>query len=308
MANYLIYPFKTMRITQNQYGVTADSKNANHKLHSSGTPKDYPLDEAGADGGRSWFYCPCDEMKITKLYGNQSVGHHIWLESTSKVLLANGKSDYVTILVVHANTDDYSQLKVGQKFKRKEKIVREGVSGQATGNHTHYAIGLGRSSSSKIYWQKNNKGVWVLVTPNGPIKPEAAMYVDKNFTTVSNARELKFITLGEDDMSKGYFEKGDSNEGVYVLNSLYIQLNTLGYIKSKPEFSNVYTEATVSAAKEVQKQSGLAQDGKTGPKTIKAVHSLINQGFSSQTQQLKDTKELLKKAKDKITNAQNALK
>ena len=51
MATYLTYPFKTMRITQSYTGTTS------HLPHTTGSPKDYPLDEGGKDGGRDPILC-----------------------------------------------------------------------------------------------------------------------------------------------------------------------------------------------------------------------------------------------------------
>ena len=55
--NYLIFPMKVMGITQTYDGTTS------HYVSSHGTPADYPIDIAGADTGRSAFFCPCDEFK-----------------------------------------------------------------------------------------------------------------------------------------------------------------------------------------------------------------------------------------------------
>ena len=41
------FPFESMRITQGPYG------EASHHAHNLGNPKDYPIDCAGADGGRT---------------------------------------------------------------------------------------------------------------------------------------------------------------------------------------------------------------------------------------------------------------
>lgn len=49
MSEYLTYPFKMMRITQSYTRTTS------HLPHTTGSPKDYPLDESGKDGGRDPF-------------------------------------------------------------------------------------------------------------------------------------------------------------------------------------------------------------------------------------------------------------
>ena len=79
--NYLTYPCKVMRITQNYLGKTS------HLPHTTGYPKDYPIDEGGKDTGRDGFFCPCDELKIVRLYGAGNGGTNtIWVESTTKCI------------------------------------------------------------------------------------------------------------------------------------------------------------------------------------------------------------------------------
>ena len=190
MANYLIYPMKTMNITQDY------TNNYSHAPHSSGSPKDYPWDDAGADSGREYFYCPCDKMKVLNIYGVGNGGTNtIWLESTSKVDFADGTQDYVTILVMHSNDDDLKKLSKGQVFTRGQKICREGTDGYATGNHFHLSVGKGKSVGNG--WTENSKNAWVLTTTNGTYKPEQLFFVDKSFTTVKSNKNLKFKSKPE---------------------------------------------------------------------------------------------------------------
>lgn len=187
MANYLTYPFKTMRISQNYLGTTS------HKPHTTGSPKDYPIDEAGADTGRDWFYCPCDEIKIVKIYGVGNGGvNTMWIQSTSKVNFADGTSDYFCAQLTHMNDSDLKRLKVGQTFKRGAKVCQEGMDG-ATGNHVHLSVGKGIMSGSG--WTQNTNRKWVLTTTKGTIKPEQAFYVDKSFTKVISSGGLTFKNL-----------------------------------------------------------------------------------------------------------------
>ena len=299
--NYLIYPFRTMKITQSY-------TNGNHIPHTKGKPKDFPLDEAGVNNDRDYFYCPCNEIKITKLYGNQTVGYHIWLESTSKVNLANGKSDYITIMAVHSDYDDYSKLRVGQIFKRTEPIFREGTSGNTTGNHIHFSIGLGKSSSNGIYWKQNSKGSWVLVAPRGSIKPEQAFFVDTRFTTVKNSKKLKFKELeGENDMTRGYFKKGDANEGVYALKQMLIQLKSLGKITQGVNDDDIFGAGTETAVKQVQKAAKITVDGCAGKVTLRACRTLINDEIKAKENYLSSIIKNLSIAESKINKAKNIL-
>lgn len=175
--NYLTYPTKTMNITQGYSGSTS------HAPHSTGSPTDYPIDEACKDGGRDWFYCPCDEMKIVNIYGvnNSRKTNTIWMTSTAPVIMPVG-TYYVTILVTHPNDDDLAKLRVGQKFTRGEKMFREGNDGNATGYHFHIAVGSGTFLDPG--WGLNNNGAWVLKTTGKNLKPEEAFYLDKSFTTL----------------------------------------------------------------------------------------------------------------------------
>ena len=104
MATYLTYPFKAMTITQSYTGTVS------HLPHTTGYPKDYPID------GRDPFYATC-KLKVIKIYGVGNRGTNtIWLQSTEKVTFANGKTDYVTMMLIHPNDDDLRRLYIGQKF------------------------------------------------------------------------------------------------------------------------------------------------------------------------------------------------
>jgi len=190
--NYLIYPCKTLRITQSYTGTTS------HLPHTTGSPKDYPWDEGCVDGSRGWCYCPCDEMKVKRIYGVGAKGTNtLWLESTSKVYFADGTSGYFTMLITHPNDDDLKKIKVGQTFKRKEKICREGKDG-ATGNHFHFSGGKGKYKGNG--WTQNSKGKYVLTTTGGSYKPEKLFYVDKAFTTIKNTKGLTFKELPKEEV------------------------------------------------------------------------------------------------------------
>lgn len=196
--NYLTFPMKVMGITQTYDGTTS------HYISSHGSPADYPIDIAGADTGRSAFYCPCDEMKVVKIAGDVTGANHAngaWLVSTSEVDFADGTRDYVTIKFVHMNNSDFGKngIYVGRKYKRGELIGYEGTS-HASGNHVHMSAGKGGLKGSG--WTKNSKGSWVITTTNGTAKPETLFFVDPEFTTIKNARELKFKELPKEEKKK----------------------------------------------------------------------------------------------------------
>ena len=186
MPNYLTYPFRTMRITQRYDGTTS------HLPHMTGTPKDYPIDEAGLDGGRDPVYAKCD-LVVRRVWGVGNGGvNTVWLESTEPVKLANGKTDDITLMLTHPNDSDVKRLKAGMVIKKGAYICYEGSDG-ATGNHIHMSVGLGKMAGNG--WTQNTNGKWVLTTTGGTLKPEDAFFIDPAFTTVKDAKGLKFKTL-----------------------------------------------------------------------------------------------------------------
>jgi len=189
--NYLTYPTKNMNITQ---GITGDS----HTRHSAGSPADYPIDDGCSDEGRDWFYCPCDELRVAHIYGvwNGKKTNTIWLESNSKVVMPCGE-DYVTIHVVHPNDDTLGGLKVGQTFKRGERMFLEGNDGNADGYHFHIAVGTGKFVAPG--WVLNSKGSWVHNTTGRQLRPEEAFFVDPAFTSIIKTKGIEFKTLPQED-------------------------------------------------------------------------------------------------------------
>ena len=196
--NYLIYPCKIMRITQNYSGQTS------HYPHTVGESKDYPIDEACKDVNRDWLYCPCDEMVVKR---NYTAGTNtLWLESTSKVYFADGTTDYFTMLITHPNNDDMSKCPVGKVFKRGQQICREGKDG-ATANHLHISGGKGKFKGNG--WTKNTKGKYVLSCTGGAYKPEKLFYLDVAFTTVISKGGIAFKNL-PDEYTTGNYKVTDA--------------------------------------------------------------------------------------------------
>ena len=195
--NYVTYPCSYMKILQNPFALTSGNSNSHYYYSdASANYHDYPIDEACEDKNRSWFYCPCDEMEIKRIYGVGESGktNTIWLRSTSKVKMPCGE-DYLVLMIMHPEDDDLRTLSVGQRFKRGETIFREGMNGNATGNHFHMSSGKGDLSSNG--WKENTNGRWVLTTTNGTIEPQEAFYVDKDFTTENNNGGISFTYLPE---------------------------------------------------------------------------------------------------------------
>lgn len=182
MAEYLTYPFKTMRITQTYNGTTS------HKPHTTGNLKDFPIDEGGKDGGRDPMYAPCD-LIIKRIYGVGTGGTNtVWFESVNKVITPVA-TDYICGCATHPNDSDLKKLKVGQKIKKGEIVCYEGTDG-ATGNHIHLSIALGKLEGNG--WKQNSNGKWVLTGTGKELKPEEAFFVDPSFTKILSSNGLKF--------------------------------------------------------------------------------------------------------------------
>lgn len=185
MADYLTYPFKTMGISQGYNG------SYSHAKYSKGKPADYPIDEAGADTGKDWMYAPVD-LKVMKIYGRGVARqpNTVWLQTTKKVITPIG-FHYVCGRATHMSDSDLKGLKVGHVFRAGSKMFREGVNGNASGNHIHMTWGTGKFKGSG--WGKNNKGAFVLTTTGSNRKPEKIFFVDPKFTTkVRMSQGLKF--------------------------------------------------------------------------------------------------------------------
>ena len=251
------FPMETMRITQNPYG------NTSHHPHNTGTPKDYPIDCAGIDGGRSAIFCPTD-MKITNI--KYCTTNTIWLVSTKKCNTPTF-NDIVFMTCTHWNNNDphVKKHKKGDIIKKGEIICVEGTSG-ATANHIHICCGRGYSDD----WTKNSNGKWVMVGDNKP--PEQVMYRYTKFTTrVMDNGNLNWVSTDTDTCpdflpDRGYFTKGDSGTNVEKIDNFFMN-------KVKGDYFGDYTVAVV---KEFQRQHNLEQDGNIGPITLA---EMVKEGF-----------------------------
>ena len=271
MKNYLVYPTKIMNITQNY------NDSFSHKPNSTGKPiYDYPIDENCGTTGRDYFCCPCDEVEIKRIYGVGSSGANtIWLQSTSKVVFANGEEDYCTILVTHPNDDTLKPLKVGQTFKRKEKMFLEGKDGNATGNHFHISVSKGKFVPTG--WKKNNLGAWCIT--GKPVKPEDAFFVDLEFTTIKKTNGLTFKTLPKIEVPKPVEKDSNVNQIEVVVDRLrartspkIVSDNIIGFVeKGYYNFTTIETDEKYDWY-EVEKDKWIADDG-----TFLKVHKKIEE-------------------------------
>lgn len=181
---YAIYPSKNMRISQRY-----DEGNHITHMHNANYV-DYPIDETYGDSSSNGiFYAPFD-CEVVKKYS--ATTKEIWITSSEKVITPIGY-DYVTIYIAHIRSNEYDNIKVGDKFKQYEKIVSEEKDSMSTGYHNHISCGLGKIKGTG--WVKNNRNVWVLRTTNGTKRPEQIFYIDENHTKITDSRKLKFETM-----------------------------------------------------------------------------------------------------------------
>lgn len=178
---YAEYPFKAMGISQGPSG------SYSHTKYSQGSPKDYPIDEAGANTGKDYMYAPCDVV-VMKIYGvgSKSQPNTVWLQSIEHVVTPIGIF-YICGRVTHMSDADLKGLKVGHVFKKGEKMFREGVDGGATGNHIHMTWGTGKYKAPG--WKQNNRGAYVLTTTGTNHRVENIFFLNRAFTTKVRATQ-----------------------------------------------------------------------------------------------------------------------
>ena len=169
---YFTFPMETMNVTQTYLGKTS------HYLHTTGIPKDYPIDCAGIDANQSAIFAPVD-MQVTAKFGiGNDQTNTVWLVSTAPVITPSGISQ-VFMTLTHWNDDDPFMKKwnVGAVIPKGEIICGEGTDG-ASANHIHLVVGVGYSDN----WTKSSTGKWVIIGDTR--KPEEIMYINPSFTNM----------------------------------------------------------------------------------------------------------------------------
>ena len=245
---YAIYPFLEIRITQRH-------DEGNHLAHWKPF-KDYsdkPWDEASTDGGRSYFV-PQNDYRIVEKSGSQTGGYNVRLETVNKVKIPYQEDSVILELTLtHLNYDDYSKLHEGQILKKNEKAIREGTSGQATGNHLHITANIGRYHGLK----KNSNGKWVFVYDKSLTPPEA-FYIDKKINKIIDSKGYTFQEVPSFLPPRGYFTLGDSGENVEKICEYFSN-------KVKGNYFGKYLKACV---KVFQEENNIENDGNIGKITL----------------------------------------
>lgn len=76
-------------------------------------------------------------------------------------------------------------------------------------------------------------------------------------------------------MTRGYFQKGDANEGVYAYKQLLLSLKKAKVITQGVDDNNIFGDGTVEATKQVQRAAKIEVDGLAGSRTIRACYVLL---------------------------------
>lgn len=80
--------------------------------------------------------------------------------------------------------------------------------------------------------------------------------------------------IGGNDMTRGYFQVGDRNEGVYTYKQMLMLLKKKGIITQGVDNNNIFGAGTTTATKQVQRAAGITVDGLAGAQTIRACYLL----------------------------------
>ena len=187
-----LYPFEYMRITQRH-------DEGNHLAHWSPTPRplysDKPFDEACKDSGKSYF-TPFNDYKVIEKMGTQKSGYSVRLESVNLLKIPFQKDPVrLEITLTHMNKDSMDKIKEGDILKKGTKVLMEGTSGSASGNHFHVTVNMGLYDG----FRKNSNNKWVFAYQKS-LLPDEAFYVDTTKTEILNSKKYNFIGV---NYSKG---------------------------------------------------------------------------------------------------------
>lgn len=147
------------------------------------------------------IYAPCDVKCVRNLH-SQGFGLVLY-QSVNKVRLRNGRTDYISMWLMHDN--NASRWQVGKVYKQGEQIYSEGdadPSGLTTAIHVHYEVAIGLHSD-RI--KSHDEGRYHIVNQ---VHPDQVFF--RNGTTLkrSNAEGS-----WKGDHTYSWIEFEDGNEG-----------------------------------------------------------------------------------------------
>ena len=177
---YFTFPMETMRVIRNY---------DDHSSHFTGTPKDYPFDNAGVDSNRSAIFARVDLKVLAKRGIGSYATNTVWLQTVNPVKTPTFE-DYAFMTITHWNDTDskLSQYNVGDIIPKGQIICYEGTDG-VDSNHLQICCGRGYCDD----WDENSTGAWVMIGDTK--KPEEVLYIDPSFTTVLDAKGIPFVYL-----------------------------------------------------------------------------------------------------------------
>lgn len=107
----------------------------------------YATDYLGWDANGRVYRCPCyAPVDIRCIYVDTYECMAVW-ESLQMVNLANGRLDYLGIIVYHDNDVANGLITVGTIKRQGEQFNRTGTGGNVTGDHVHLETGYGKYSN-----------------------------------------------------------------------------------------------------------------------------------------------------------------
>ena len=111
---------------------------------------------------------------------------------------------------------------------------------------------------------------------------DIAAQVNKRLSTGTVTKPTATIKIdapsdvGGNNMTRGYFQVGDRNEGVYSYKQQLMLLKKKGIISQGVDNNNIFGAGTRTATMQVQCAAGITVDGLAGPQTIRACYVLAS--------------------------------
>lgn len=186
---------------------------------------------------------------IKRIYKNSNA---VWLESSEKVMYADGTVDYMTVMTLHDN--NISNLKVGQKIYQGETYYHPGVKGNVTGSHIHIAVGKGKFRGNGWYkgkYQPKAKSyAWLIYNQYDVNK--ALFIADK----VKQTNTLYKWKLAGDDINK---VDNSTDKQSYYSKCLYKGSSIVGGLKSIKVDSSFINRKKIAKKNNIDDYRGTAE-------------------------------------------------